>query len=67
VPTAVAASIRGWKGGEECWNSDLDGQMEAVVASIHAEVVAATSEATQLQETLPTVSQVVGPHENPVT
>jgi hypothetical protein len=76
VPTAVAASIHGWKVGYECWNSGLDGRLEAVVASIHLKVVAAsnhlevavaTSEAAQLWETLPTASPVVGPYENPVT
>jgi hypothetical protein len=63
VPTTVAASIRGRKVGEECWNYVLDGPLEAVVASIHLKavvasihleaVVAATSDAAQLQETLP--------------
>jgi hypothetical protein len=33
VPTAAAASIRGRKVGEECWNSGLDGRLEAVVVS----------------------------------
>jgi hypothetical protein len=76
VPTAAAASICGWKVGEECWNSSLDGRLEAVaasiqlnavVASIHLEAAAATSEATWPRETLPTTSQVVGPYENPAT
>jgi hypothetical protein len=76
VPTTVAANIRGWKVGEECWNSGLDGRLEAVVAnihlkavaaSIHLEAAAATSEAARLRETLPTASWVVGPYENPVT
>jgi hypothetical protein len=53
------------------------GRMEAVVASIQPQAVAAiihleaavaaTSEAAQLWETLPTTSQVLGPYENPVT
>jgi hypothetical protein len=61
---AAAASIPGWKVGEESWNSGLDGQLEAVAASIHLKVVAAsihlevavaaTSEAAQLREILPT-------------
>jgi hypothetical protein len=34
VPIAVAASIPNRKGGEECWNSGLDGRLEAVAASI---------------------------------
>jgi hypothetical protein len=38
-----------------------------VAASNHLEVAAATSEAAQLWETLPTASPVVGPYENPVT
>jgi hypothetical protein len=77
VPTAVMASISGWKMGEECWNSGLDGRLEAVVTSIHLKVVAAsiqleatvatTSEAAQLRETLPTTSWLVGPYENAVT
>jgi hypothetical protein len=76
VPMAVAASIRSQKVGEESWNSDLDGRLEAMVASIHLkavmasihlEVAAATSEAARLRETLPTASWVVGPYENPIT
>jgi hypothetical protein len=77
VPTAEATSICSWKVREECWNSGLDGQLEAVavsfhlkavVANIHLEVmVAATSEVARLRETLPTASWVVGPHENPAT
>jgi hypothetical protein len=77
VPTAAADSIRGHMVGKECWNSGPDGQLEAVAANIHLKVVvasihlevamAATSEATWLQETLPTASRVVGPYENPVT
>jgi hypothetical protein len=54
VPTVAAASIRGWKMGEECWNSGLDGRLEVVAASIHLEAAAAaTSEAARLQETSP--------------
>jgi hypothetical protein len=78
VPMVAAASICGWKVGEECWNSGLDGRLEAVVPSIYLEaaaaasiqlkaLVAATSEATRLWETLPTASRVVGLCENPVT
>jgi hypothetical protein len=77
VPTAAADSICGHMVGKECWNSGLDGQLEAmaanihlkaVMASIHLEVaIAAMSEATRLQETLPTASRAVGPYENPVT
>jgi hypothetical protein len=77
VPTAATASIPRRKVGEECWNSGLDNQLEAVADSIHLKtvaasiqleaVVAAMSEAAQLQETLPTASYVVGPYENPVT
>jgi hypothetical protein len=77
VPTAAMISIPSLKVGEECWNSGLDGrlevvaasiQLEAVAASIQLEVaVAATSEATRLQETLPMASRVLDPYENPVT
>jgi hypothetical protein len=77
VPMVVVASILGQKVGEECWNSSLDGRLEAVAVNIHVKavatniqlevMVAATSEATQLWETLPTASQVLGPYENPVT
>jgi hypothetical protein len=77
VPTVVAASIPGRKVGEECWNSSLDGRLEAVVASIHLKAVVAniqleaavvaTSEAARLRETLSTASWVLGPYENPVT
>jgi hypothetical protein len=52
------ASIPGRKVGEECWNFGLDGWLEVVMA---------TSEAAQLQKTLPMASQVLDPHENPVT
>jgi hypothetical protein len=42
--------------------------LKVVEASIQLEaVVAATSEAARLQETLPTASWVLGPYENPVT
>jgi hypothetical protein len=71
VPTAAATSIPGWKVGEECWNSGLNGRLEVVAASIHLKVVAAsiqqeaavatTSEAALLRETLPTASRVLGP------
>jgi hypothetical protein len=45
VPTVTMASIPGRKVWEECWNSGLDGRLEAVVASIQLEaMVAATSE-----------------------
>jgi hypothetical protein len=76
VPTAAAANIHGRKVGEECWNSDLDGRLEVVVASIdlkavaaniHLEAVTATSEVVRLRETLPTTSRVVGSYENPIT
>jgi hypothetical protein len=54
VPTVAAASIRGWKMGEECWNSGLDGRLEVVAASIHLETAAAaTSEDARLQEISP--------------
>jgi hypothetical protein len=63
APTAMAASIHGQKEREECWNSGLDGRLEAVVVSIHLKAVAAsihleaaaaaTSEATWLRETPP--------------
>jgi hypothetical protein len=69
VATTVVASIRDRKLGEECWNSGLGGRLEAMVASIHLKVgaasihleamVAAMSEAARLQETLPTTSRVV--------
>jgi hypothetical protein len=42
--------------------------LKAVAARIHLEVaLAATSEAAQLWETLPTASWVVGPYEKLVT
>jgi hypothetical protein len=76
VPMA-AASIPSLKVGEECWNSSLDGRLNAVVASIQLEVavasiqlevaVAATLKAARLRETLPMASQVLDPYENSVT
>jgi hypothetical protein len=42
VPTVATASIPGRKVGEECWNSSLDDQLEAVVASIHLKAVVAS-------------------------
>jgi hypothetical protein len=68
VSTVVMDSIPGRKVGEECWNSGLDGRLEAVTASIQLKAAAvATSEAARLWETLPTTSRVLGPFENPVT
>jgi hypothetical protein len=76
VPTSVA-SIPGPKVEEECWNSGLDGRLEAVTASIHLETVAAsiqlevavvaTSNVAQLRDTLSTTLRVLDPYENPVT
>jgi hypothetical protein len=73
----VVASIPGWKVGEECWNSGLDGRLETVAASMHLKTMVAsiqlvaamvaTLEAARLWETLPTASRVLGPYENPVT
>jgi hypothetical protein len=67
VPT-VAACIPSQKVREEYWNSDLDGRLEAVVASIHLEAVAASIQleavvagmlkVVQLWEILPTASRV---------
>jgi hypothetical protein len=75
VPMA-AANILHWNVGEECWNSGLDGQLEAVATSFHLKAVvasiqqeaavAATSEAIRLQVTLPTTSRVLGVYENPI-
>jgi hypothetical protein len=49
VSTAVAASIPGRKVGVECWNTGLDGRLEAVVANIQLEVaMAVTLEAVRL-------------------
>jgi hypothetical protein len=59
MPTAAAASVPGRKVGEECWNSGLDGRLEAVVMT--------TSEATWLWETLSMASRVLDPYENHVT
>jgi hypothetical protein len=60
VATTAVVSVPSWKvgGGGECWNSGLDGWLEAV---------AATSEAAWLRETLPMTSRVLDPYENPVT
>jgi hypothetical protein len=68
VPTA-AATIRGSKVGEECWNSCLDDRLEEMAASIHVEAVAAsiqlevavvtTSKPARLRETLPAASWVL--------
>jgi hypothetical protein len=64
----AVASIPGQKVGEECWNSGLDGRLEAVAASIQLDaVVAATSEAARLWETLPMASWMLDPYENLVT
>jgi hypothetical protein len=77
VPTVTAASIPNRKVGEECYNSGLDGRLEAMMVSIHLKAVAASiqleatvaamSEATRLRETLPTTSWVLGPYEYLVT
>jgi hypothetical protein len=67
LPMAVAC-IPGLKVGEECWNSGLDGRLEAVVASIQLEVtVVAMSKSAWLWVTLPMTSRVLDPYENPVT
>jgi hypothetical protein len=77
VPTA-AASIRGPKVEEECWNTGLDDQLEAVVASIHLEMVVAscmqveavvvtTSKATLTAGDLPHSITGVGPIWEPCT
>ncbi len=42
VPPTAATSILGRKVGEECWNSGLDGRLEAVVDNIHLVAVAAS-------------------------
>jgi hypothetical protein len=42
VPTAAVASISGRKLGDVCWNSGLDGRLEAVVTCIQLEAVAAS-------------------------
>jgi hypothetical protein len=69
VLTVVTASIPGRKVGEECWNSGLDGRLEAVVASIQLEAVAASIQleaaVATMSGTLPTASWVLGPYENP--
>jgi hypothetical protein len=76
VCTAAAASVPGRKVGVECWNSGLDGRLEAVAASIDLKVMAASVhllavavamlKAARLWETLPTASRVVGSYENPI-
>jgi hypothetical protein len=64
----AAASVPGRKVGLECWNSGLDGRLEAVAASIHLEaVVVTTLVAARLREILPMASRVLGPYENTVT
>jgi hypothetical protein len=61
----------------ECWNSGLDGWLEAMEASIHLEavtgsymqvevMVATTSKAAGLREALPIASRVLDPYENPI-
>jgi hypothetical protein len=61
----MAARIRSQKVEEECWNSGLDGRLEAmaasihlkaVMASIHLEATTAMLEAARLWETLPMAS-----------
>jgi hypothetical protein len=67
VPIVVVASIPSRKVEEECWNYDLESRLGVAAARIQLEVaVAATLEASSLQETLPTASWVLGPYENPV-
>jgi hypothetical protein len=48
MPMVAAASIPGWKVGKECYNSGLDGRLEAMAASIPLKAVAATLEAAGL-------------------
>jgi hypothetical protein len=77
MPTAAATSVPGRKVGEECWNSGLDGRLEAVAASIQLQAMEAsiqldaavmtTSEATWLWETLSMASRVLDPYENHIT
>jgi hypothetical protein len=72
----AVASIPGLKVGD-CWISGLDGQLEAVVTSIHLEVVAAsipqeeavaaTLKCARPRETLPTASLVLHPNDSSVT
>jgi hypothetical protein len=78
VPTAAAASIQL---EEECCNSDLDGRLEAVAASIQLEEVATNIQlevavVTNIQpeaavvamlETLFMASRVLGPYDNHIT
>jgi hypothetical protein len=56
VPTVTMASIPGRKVWEECWNSGLDGRLEAVVASIHLKVVVAS---IQLEAMVAATSEAV--------
>jgi hypothetical protein len=75
--TVAATSIPDRKVGDECWNSGLNGRLEAVAVSIHLKAVvtsiqleiavAAMSEAARLWETLSTASRVMGLYENPIT
>jgi hypothetical protein len=58
VPTMAMTSIPGRKVGEGCWKSSLDGWLEAVVASIHLKVVAAS---IQLEETVVATSVMSNP------
>jgi hypothetical protein len=77
MPTAAADSIPDRKMGKECWNSGLEGWLEAMAASIQLQVVAAsiqlevvvaaTSEAAWVWDTLPMASGVLNPYVNPVT
>jgi hypothetical protein len=65
-PMVMAARIRSRKVGEECWNSGLDGRLEAMAASIHLKAIMASIhleatavamlEAARLWETLPMAS-----------
>jgi hypothetical protein len=43
VPTTEVASIPGQKVGEKCWNSGLDGWLEAVTANIQLEATGAAT------------------------
>jgi hypothetical protein len=51
----MVASIPGRKVGEECWNSSLDGRLEAVAASIQLKAVAAS---IQLEVVVAATSEV---------
>jgi hypothetical protein len=55
----TAASIPCLKVGEECWNSDLDSRLEAVVVAM--------SKSARLREILPTTSWVLNLYDKPVT